>query len=482
MSPAPADADCLRARDHLTAAMLRRRPLLALLSVLLAATTAAAGTLVSGPMLGYRAHREVFLWVETQDAKSVTLDFWIAGKPETRRTLRQDNPPVTPAGGQVIHFRPGLLEMGATYEYTLSLDGVVQQLAAPARFSTMDLWEWRKPPPDFKFLTGSCLYVNDPVYDRPGPGYGKTRRTVELMGESGADFMVWLGDNWYYREPDYSSISGLWYRARHDRSIPEMQKLLGAMHHYATWDDHDYGPNDSNWTFEFRDEALKIFQAYWGNPSYGERENAGIYTKFYWGDAAFFLLDNHFHRDSATLNQELNPDKTQFGRRQLEWLKHSLLAAQELNHFKFLFIATGNQMLQVNTVAESHQAYRREREEILQFIRDYNLTGVVFLTGDVHHSGVYRRRLDPTGPWVYEITSSPLAAGSWEVEKSAKASDPAVLRETLVGDQNFVTVAVTGEGAERALTISSTDKQGVVRFTHVVKATDLGYVPPRRRN
>lgn len=448
---------------------------LALLPALLA-----AGTLVSGPMLGYRAHREVFLWVETRDAQKVTLDYWVAGQPQTKRTLEKADLPVTPAGGQISHFLPGLLEMGATYEYRLSIDGVAQATAAPAVFRTQDLWEWRKPPPDFKFVVGSCAYINDPPFDRPGEGYGKTLRTLELMADSGADFTVWLGDNWYYREPDYNSLSGLWYRPQHDRAIPEMQKLLGVMHHYATWDDHDYGPNDSNSSYEYKDEAMKVFQAYWGNHSYGERDNPGVYTKFYWGDAAFFLMDNHYHRDAATLNQDAHPGKSQWGRRQLDWLKQSLLAAKELRQYKFYFIATGNQMLQVNTRSESHEEYRREREELLQFIREINLTGVVFLTGDVHHSGLYRRRLEPTGPWVYEITSSPFTSGSWDVLNSAKVNDPYVLKDTLVGDQNFVTVAFSGVDAERALTITCTDKQGATRFTHTVKATDLGYVPPRR--
>lgn len=446
------------------------------------ATLATAGTLVSGPMLGYRAHREVFLWVETKDAQWVTLEYWQAGKPETRQTIKRTEIPVTPAGGQISHFRPGLLELGATYEYALSIDGEKQVFPFPTRFQTKALWEWRSPPPDFKFLVGSCAYINDPVYDRPGTPYGKTVNTFTLMGDSGADFMVWLGDNWYYREPDYDSISGLWYRPQHDRAIPEMRKLLASMHHYATWDDHDYGPNDSNWSYEFKDEALKIFQAYWGNPSYGETGNPGVYTKFYWGDAAFFMMDNHFHRDAAAINQELNPAKTQWGRRQLDWLKQSLLQAKELGHFKFLFISTGNQMLQTEPRGEGHEFYRREREELLNFIREYNLTGVVFLTGDVHHSGIYRRRLTPASPWIYEVTASPFSAGSWDVLASGKANDPYVLKDTLVGDQNFCTVAVTGQGAERALVISSTDKQGVVRFTHTVKATDLGYVPRRSSN
>lgn len=449
---------------------------------LLTAPALAAGFLVAGPMLGYRAHREVFLWVETRDAAKVTLDYWETGQPGTKRTLEETSLRPTPAGGQIAHFRPGLLTPGASYDYTLSIDGVAQNTAAPAKFRTQALWEWRTPPPDFKFLVGSCAYINDPAYDRPGEGYGKTVNTFTLMGDSGADFMVWLGDNWYYREPDYDSISGLWYRAQHSRALPELRKLLGSMHHYAVWDDHDYGPNDSNRSYEYKEETLAIFRAYWGNHSYGERDNPGVYHKFYWGDAAFFLMDNHYYRDGATLNQDTHPEKSQWGRRQLEWLKQSLLQAKELGHFKFLFIGTGNQLLQTEPRGEPHELYRREREELLQFIREHNLTGVVFLTGDVHHSGLYRRQLAPAGPWIYEITSSPFSAGSWAVEKSGKVNDPFVLKDTLVGDQNFVTVSVTGQDAERALVITCTDKQGATRFTHTVKATDLGYVPRRRGN
>lgn len=459
--------------------MLLRTKLLVALFFLTA--SAHAGQLLWGPMLGYRAHREVFISLEVKEAKSVTLDFWLAGRPETKRTLTQENPPINPAGGQIVQFRPGMLEMGADYEYALKIDGESITTTAPARFKTTKLWEWRTTPPDFSFLLGSCLYVNEPRFDRPGEGYGKTLRTLELAAETGADFMVWLGDNWYYREVDYSSVSGLWHRVQHDRSIPQMQKLLGVMHHYATWDDHDYGPNDANWSFEFKDEALSIFKSYWGNPSYGERENPGTYTKWYWGDAAFVLLDDYFYRDDALLNQDTT-DKRQWGRRQLEWLKQSLMHFKEQGHYTFKFIGNGTQILQTAVSGSSHQEYRREREELLQFIADNDITGVVFLTGDVHHSGINRRRLGASGPWVYEITSSPLAAGSWKVENSPKAADRSVIKETLVGDQNFVQVRVTGTGADRALVVTCTDKQGVQRFEHTIKATELGYVAPRARN
>lgn len=432
----------------------------------------ADGSIVSGPMLGYRAHREVFLWLETRDANEVRLTYWLQDEPGTAQTITHTGTAATPAGTQIHHFRPGLLNTGSTYNYTLTIDGREQTLAAPATFATQELWEWRSPPPDFSFLVGSCAYINDAEFDRPGTPYGKTTRTFELMGDSGADFMIWTGDNWYYREADFDSVSGLWYRPSHDRAIPEMQKLLGVMHHYATWDDHDYGPNDSNWSYEYKDVALDIFKAYWGNHSYGERHNPGVYSKFYWGDAAFFLMDNHYYRDAAGLDQDKHPEKTQWGRHQLEWLKHSLLAAKELKHFKFLFIATGNQMLQTEPRGEPHELYRREREELMAFIAENKITGVVFLTGDVHHSAMYKRDLGE-GQWVYEITASPFSSGSWKVETSNKAKDPHVIPGTLVGDQNFVRVDVRGQDDTRELIVTCIDKQGDPRFTQTIKLADL---------
>lgn len=445
--------------------------------LLLAPFARATGTLVSGPMLGYNAHREVLIWLETRDAQTVALAYWPAGHPEAAVTLTKEGLPTTPAGGQIARFTPGLLTPGATYDYRVTVDGMPLSFPHPLTFTPRALWEWRTDPPDFKFLAGSCAYFNEPEFDRPGPGYGKTLETFKLAAETGAHFMVWLGDNWYYREPDYSSRSGLWHRAQHDRATPELRKLLAVMHHYATWDDHDYGPNDPNWAYEFKDETRRIFQTYWGNPSAGEADNPGVYHKWTWGDAAFFLLDDYTYRDDADLDQTRHPEKTQWGRRQLEWLEQSLLQAQSLGHFPFKFIGNGTQMLQTATVGSSHEGYRRERAELLDFIRDHGITGVVFLTGDVHHSGVYRQQLSPGGPWIYEVTASPLTSGSWDVAKSPKARDALLVPGTLVGDQNFVQVELRGPRTAREVVLSCTDKQGVVRFTHRVAAAELGAPP-----
>jgi alkaline phosphatase D len=437
---------------------------------------AQTGQLKSGPMLGYRAHREVAVWVETTGAREVALVFHPAGQPEARRSLRQQ-PTTSLADTQPFTFILPLLEMGQSYTYHVEIDG---HAATPALgFQTTSQWEWRSPAPDFSFLLGSCAYFNDPPYDRPGEPYGKGTEIFRHMGRTGADFMLWGGDNTYLREADFSSRSGIWYRYSHDRAHPDVQELLRTMHHYAIWDDHDYGPNDSNRTFEFKDVALQAFRAYWPNPSAGTPEHPGIYTKFVWGDAAFFLLDNRYHRDETTLRQDLMPNKTVWGREQLEWLKQSLLHTKRLRLYPFKFIVTGGQFLQsadTTQRTESHEHFRAEREELINFIRDQDITGVVFLTGDVHHSGLYRQEITP-GRFLYEVTSSPLTSGSFNVAATVKANDPALIPGTLVGTQNYCQLYVRGPKDARELLVRCLDATNTLQWEHIIPLSALSTTP-----
>lgn len=437
----------------------------------------AAGTLVSGPLLGYQAHREVVLVLETRDAREVRIDYQREGRPETLRSVVIATPERSPAGGQPLKVTLPLLEMGARYTYAVVIDGEPQTFPYTLGFQTRDMWEWRRSPPDFSFLFGSCAYLNDPAYDRPGTPYGKGTEIFRHMAETGADFTLWGGDNLYLREADYSSPSGIWYRYARDRATPDLQKLFAVMHHYAIWDDHDYGPDNANASFEFKDVARQAFQTYWGNPSFGEPDHPGVYGKFVWGDAAFFLLDGRTHRDDSALDQAMYPAKSVWGERQLHWLKQSLLQAKALRNYRFKFIVTGGQVLQsvIQTPrAETHELYRRERDELLEFIRSQHITGVVFLTGDAHHTGLYRRPLDAAGThFVYELTSSPLASGAWDVASSEKARDPAVIPGTLVGTQNYCQIRVTGPADARALVVRCHDRDNVLQWERTVPAAWL---------
>jgi alkaline phosphatase D len=454
------------------ARMLSRLPL-TVLFLLTSALAFAKGSLVSGPMLGYATHREVLIWVETKEARTVTLDYWLASKPETAKKITKTRLRASPAGTQPLKFVLPLLEPGASYEYSLTIDGEKMSRPYPLAFHTRTQWEWRTPPPDFKFIFGTCAYLNDPPYDRPGKPYGAGTEIFGHMADSGADFMLWGGDNWYLRDADLSSESGIWYRYSHDRATPELQKLYAAMPHYATWDDHDYGSNDANKSFELKDVTLAAFKAYWGNASWGEADNPGVYSKFFWGDAAFFLMDDRWYRDDDLLDESKNPNKTQWGSRQTDWLKEGLIHAQKEPFAKFKFILTGGQVItDFGGESETFAYYTQEREDLLKFIVDQKITGVVFLTGDVHFTELAKKKIGAT-QWVYELTSSPMSSGANTKAITERKSDPHRVEGTFLADQNYCTLALGGPKDARTITIACFDKTGAKRWERTIAEGEL---------
>jgi len=451
-----------------------RSCLLPLVGFLLALGKAEAkGVLVSGPMLGYRAHREALIWLETRNAASISIDYRIVGQPKTalRKTIVQ--PPETPAGVQPVKFVLPLLEMGQRYEYFLTVDGQSLSFPYPLAFETSQQWEWRTPAPDFSFLFGTCAYQNEAPYDRPGEPYGGSREIFQAMARTSANFMVWGGDNVYLREADYSSESGIWYRYSHDRAVPEIQRLFASMNHYATWDDHDFGSDNSNRSFEFKGSTTAAFKLYWGNATWGEPDNPGIYGKFFWSDAAFVLMDNRTHRDDTNFDQNLRPEKTQYGPRQVDWLKQSLLHLEQLGHYPFKFIVTGGQFLAgFGGSSETHEYFQREREEILRFIADHKIGGVIFLTGDVHFTELARRKIGDRQT-IYELTSSPLTSGPFASSPRIRANDPQRVEGTLVNERNFAQLSVSGHKGSRRLAIRCIDAAGVTRWERSIEESEL---------
>jgi len=442
----------------------------------------AAGTLVSGPLLGYQTHREVAIWVEVEDAREVSLSYVRADLPDGATqapvTVTRPAPPPGPAGGQPMKFVLGPLEMGARYSYSISIDGRSVARPYPLGFRTTAQFEWRAPAPDFSFLLGSCAYFNDAPYDRPGKPYGSGREDIwGTMAASGADFMLWLGDTVYLREADFSSASGIWYRQRTDRATPALQPFLAAMPHYATWDDHEFGPNNANGDWPLAPVARAAFEAYWPNQSFGTpRDPSAIYHRFQWADAQFLLLDNRTHRVDSTTDGAGYP-KVQYGAEQMRWLKQQLASRNEggaRRHQALTFVVTGSQFLarRIYPGSEDHQRYERERAEIVEFIRANKIGGVVFLTGDVHYSEVLRR--DDLLPYpLYEFTSSSLTAGA---HTRPLPEDPG--RVLAVQRNNYCRIAVSGPADSRRLVYTVHDETGAELARHELPLADLRWPEP----
>ena len=425
--------------------------------------------LISGPWAGNVQIKTATIWAEVNSTvKKVAVQYYLTNNAAVKKTIaykgelgKDFNPVKIELTG---------LEMNSKYNYQLIIDDKVITTAFPTTFTTQELWQFRKPEPDFSFLAGSCFYVNEPSVDRPGKPYGEDSSIFETMAKTPGAFHIWMGDNWYAREVDFGSPWGLNYRASRDRSQSVIQKFMASMPQYSIWDDHDYGPNDAGKSYIFKDESRNIFKNYSVNPSYGE-DGKGIYTQFAFSDVDVFLTDDRYFRSHDEMKDTLdalgNPTKQFLGGQQLEWLKNSLLFSKAT----FKIVVVGSQVLNPLNAYECMRNYEYEYKELMRFLDDSKVPGVVFFTGDRHHSEVIK--LDRPGIYpLYDVTASSYTAG---VSKASgkEADNPFRVNNTLVEENNFARISVSGAARKRVLKVEFINKEGVVRGSCEIEGADL---------
>lgn len=418
----------------------------------------------SGPMLGYSEMTETTVWLQTKSPAKILLKYWKQGDTKSIKTTKIFQ--TDEENDHIARFVISNLDFGTRYEYEVYLNNQKLKFNYPLQFQTQKHWRWRTDPPAFKFAFGSCAYINDPPFDRPGKPYGSGFENFNTIADQKPDFMIWLGDNVYYREPDWLTESAMRYRYAQNRELPELQKLLASTHHYAIWDDHDYGPNDSDRTYRGKDWSLNIFKDYWANISYGHDDVKGVFGRFEWADVEFFLLDDRFHRSPAKSNEA---DKGMFGENQLKWLRESLLNSNAT----FKVIVGGNQMLNPLTPWEAWVEHPEEQKRFFDFLKEAKIEGVIFLSGDRHYAELLKREGLTDYP-LYDFTSSPLSAGNSSPNKEKEIDNPYRVNGTLVlNEKNFGLIEVSGTEKDRKMTLRLIDSKGKEHWKHEISAKEL---------
>lgn len=414
----------------------------------------------SGPMVGYSEMREVALWVQTTRAADVTFVYWDLEHPGERR----ETPVVrtTAADAFVAEVPVHLLEPGRRYGYEVHVDGKAVPLDWPLEFQTQELWQWRHDPPEFRIALASCFYVNEPVYDRPGTPYGSDFQILDALVQAHPDAMVWMGDNTYLREVDWYSRAGILHRYSDTRAYPGLQPLLGSTSHYAVWDDHDYGPDNSDWTWREKATTKDVFDLFWANPSSGTPEFGGIATSFQWGDAEFFLVDDRWFRSA----DDRVADRRMLGP-QLEWLIDALASSRST----FKFVVVGGQMLNPAAEFETFATFPEERAALLAALRENHIPGVMFLSGDVHYTVLTKMPRHGTYP-LYDLTVSPLTAGPTKTDEATN-NNYLLVPGTLYADHNFATLDFSGPREDRVMKITVQAADGHVVWTREIRASEL---------
>ena len=419
--------------------------------------------LQSGPMVGYCEMKEAAIWLQTNKTATVKIDYFAIDKPS--KVFHSTEYTSSKEVGFTYHIILDQLEPGKKYIYTVFIDNKKVVLPYETSFSSKKLWQWREDAPDFTVAFGTCVYVNETDLDRPGKGYGSGYSIFEKINSKNPDIMIWGGDNIYLREADWDSKTGIYHRYTHSRSIKEMQPLLAKTQNFSIWDDHDFGPNDSDRSFYNKHLTQKAFRDFWANKSYGTspEQNEGVYSTFNWGDAQFFLLDNRFFKSP---NDRKTGTKTILGEKQLEWLIDALSSSSA----SFKVICIGGQVINSAARFENYETYREEKKTLLKEISDNNIKGVLFLSGDRHFAELSKLERTNNYP-LYDWTVSPITSG---VSTSYKEDiNQNRVENSVFAENNFGTITFSGNKENRQMKLTLFDIKGNELWNKIILKKEL---------
>ena len=140
------------------------------------------------------------------------------------------------------------------------------------------------------------------------------------------------------------------------------------------WDDHDYGPNNSDANSPARAAAQRVYREYVPHyPLAAGPGDAPIYHAFSAGRVRFVLTDLR----SARAGQSL------MGPAQKRWFLNEL-AGSARTHALVVWVSPVSWAGDPEQGKDRWSSYPAERREIADFVKAQGITGLVILSGDAH--------------------------------------------------------------------------------------------------
>jgi alkaline phosphatase D len=258
-----------------------------------------------------------------------------------------------------------------------------------------------------KIAFGSCGHETQP------------QPILNLVVQHKPDLFVYLGDNIYGDTKDMKTL-----KAKYDSlaAKPEFQYLKKNVPIVATWDDHDFGWNDSGKYYPFKEASKNIFLNFFDEPANSpRRQRAGIYTSYYFESNGrrlqLILLDGRtFRSDLRLYRGELSrqekyfypldyypheiKDSTLLGETQWQWLEKELQQPADIR-----IIGSGTQFSIAFNGYEAWANFPHEQQRFLDLIKKTKANGLFFISGDVHYAEISKLTTDGLYP-IYDCTSS----------------------------------------------------------------------------
>ncbi len=300
---------------------------------------------------------------------------------------------------RIATFNLSDLNENTVYHYVIIANGRRYPREGTLQFKTVKVGQ----PYNFAIAISSCAggtlsqffsygVSNSKVFDAIAQyKYKKDGR------DSNLDLFIHMGDLHYRNDLPVIGLKEAYlddYRYNYDLVMNQTRQknLYQNIPLAYIWDDHDYGTNDSNGSYNLKYVASEVYRE--RVPYYPLVEElsvtkgrGAVYQSFIIGRVRFIMTDSRFHQNPlAILN---SPDGTILGKKQREWLFKQLTTGkqQQENNREGLTIW-------VNTIpwiapptdssTSSWNQFYGERTQIANFIKQNNINKLLMISGDAH--------------------------------------------------------------------------------------------------
>jgi alkaline phosphatase D len=343
---------------------------------------------IAGPITGDVRANEVALWMYAPSKSKCTFSCRAEGSSKKHSKTGKLTALTNQAAkvpGQIFKSTMNALAPDTRYQYEVSIDGKTDP-KWKGSFKTAPV---EGTPTAFRLAITSCMKI------------GRPQRSWNILLEEQPDLHLTVGDTHYAdtTNPTVQLEHHLTYRGE-----KEFAKVLQQVPTYAIWDDHDYGPNNSDGTAEGKEFSLAGWKQAWPNPPSGTSDTPGAFFKFSRGDVDFFVVDGRYHRSPNELADD--DKKRMLGDAQFAWLLEGLKNSKA----KFKIIASGSVLH--HSKVDGWRIFSFSRHRLFDAIKKEKISGVMYIGGDIHKSLVWQHHeSDRVGYPMIEIISSGVTNG-----------------------------------------------------------------------
>ncbi len=268
----------------------------------------------------------------------------------------------------------------------------------------------------------------------------------DVIYQANPDLFIFSGDNVYASKPDKKPIGAQYKKLN---ILPEFRRFREKVPMLVTWDDQDYGMDDSGVDNPEKEEARREFLSQWAYVKDSMRMNQnGVYHAKILGGLKkksptlqVIMLDTRWFRSPLKKNEDPNTlskrylptdDKkaTILGQEQWDWLERQLKKPADVR-----IIVSSIQLIAEEHGFEKWANFPQEKERFFNLLRKTQPRNLFVISGDRHRGTVAKQEVKGWGT-LWDITSSGIN----------KTTDIDETDKTYVGDQikteNFGLVSI----------------------------------------